>query len=78
MTSKQFLEELHLILGATPGTLTPESLLNDYSSWDSMGKMAAMTLIDSGVGVPVPSGLIDKCGTVGELIAFVAPHVKQL
>lgn len=78
MTTEKFLEELRLILGSSTGVLTPEMRLADYPGWDSMGKMAALTLIDSDVGVSVPAGMIEKWKTVGELMEFVGPYLKKL
>lgn len=77
MNAEKFLAELGLILGAAPGTLKLESRLADFPAWDSMGKMATLTLIDGDVGVPVPPGLLQKWRTVGEIMDFVRPHLRD-
>jgi acyl carrier protein len=73
----EFISELALILGAKEDDLAPETRLDAFSSWDSMGKMAAITLIDSGVGLTVPFELLEQCETVGQLLAFVAPKLSD-
>lgn len=77
MKKEKFLIELALILGAPAGSLQMDAVLADYRSWDSMAKMAALTLIDTDLGVPVPYDLLEKCRTVGELLAFVEPHFTK-
>ncbi|MDI1320594.1 MAG: hypothetical protein PSW75_10440 [bacterium] len=77
MNKEKFLHELSLILGAPDNALRMDMLLADFRGWDSMGKMAALTLIDTDLGVPVPYDLLEKCRTVGELLAFAEPHLAK-
>jgi acyl carrier protein len=73
----EFISELALILGANENDLRPDARLDAFPSWDSMGKMAAITLIDSGVGLTVPFELLEQCETVGQLLAFVTPKLTE-
>lgn len=76
MNKEKFLQEMALILGEPGGPLTDSSRLAEFKGWDSMGKMAALTLIDTDLNIPVPYDMLQKCQTVGELLAFVTPHLK--
>lgn len=76
MTHDHFVDELRQILGAPPGALVMTAELAAYPGWDSMGKMAALTLIDSDLGVPVPPGLLQNWKTVGDVVAFVGSHLS--
>jgi len=77
MNKEKFLHELSLILGAPDNLINKDTVLTDFRGWDSMGKMAALTLIDTDLGVPVPYDLLEKCRTVGELLAFAEPHLSK-
>ncbi|MFZ5494491.1 MAG: acyl carrier protein [Verrucomicrobiota bacterium] len=77
ITKEKFLQELAQILGAPQGSITGGSKLADYSGWDSMGKMAVLTLIDSELNLSVPYDTLQNCHTVGDLLEFVSPHIKS-
>lgn len=77
ITKEKFLLELGHILGAPKGAIAPETKLADYSGWDSMGKMAVLTLIDSELNLSVPYDTLQNCRTVGDLLEFVGPHIKS-
>ena len=77
MNKQKFLHELALILGASSDALRPEVVLADFSSWDSMGKMATLTLIDTDLQLEVPYDLLEKSRTVGDLLDFIEPHLKK-
>lgn len=76
MNNQTFLHELAGILGVPTATLADTTRLADCTGWDSMGKMAALTLIDTDLNLPVPYDTLQKCQTVGDLLAFVAPHLE--
>lgn len=77
MTKEKFLHELGQILGAPNGLIAVGSKLADYGGWDSMGKMAVLTLIDSELNLSVPYDTLQNCRTVGDLLEFVGPHLKS-
>jgi acyl carrier protein len=71
----EFISELSGILGAKVSELVPDARLDAFPGWDSMGKMAAITLIDTDVGLPVPYDMLEKCQTVAQLMNFVGPRL---
>lgn len=77
MKQAGFLHELSQILGAAPGSLRADSRLADYKGWDSMGKMAVLTLIDTDLNLPVPYDKLQSCRTVGDLLAFVGSQLER-
>jgi len=77
MNRQDFLKQLADILIADPGALAPQARLASFRGWDSMGKMAALTLLDADMNIPVPLDWLQKCETVGDLLEFVGPHLKD-
>jgi acyl carrier protein len=73
----EFISELALILGARADELMPETRFDSFSGWDSMGKMATITLIDTEVGLTVPYNLLEQCETLAQLLTFVAPRMAD-
>ena len=76
MTRDQFISELASILGVGVSTLRAEAELRSFASWDSMSRMAVLTLIDTDLGVAVPYGFVSDKSTVGEIVAFAEPHFR--
>lgn len=76
MTKVQFLIQLSDILVADPKELQPGTPLNRFKGWDSMGKMAVLTLIDSDVGVPVPHNWLADCNSVDDILRLVEPKFE--
>lgn len=72
MTKKQFIEKLGVELGIPSGKLLDEVPLSSFKSWDSMGQMAVLAMIDSELGYEVPPGGVQKCKTVGDLVLLVS------
>ncbi len=76
MTKAHFLDQLADVLVAQSAELQPDTPLNRFKGWDSMGKMAVLTLIDSEIGVPVPPNWLAQCETVGHILELVGPKLE--
>lgn len=72
MTKTKFIEKLGAELGIPPAKLLDEVPLNSFKTWDSMGHMAVLAMIDTELGYEVPPGGLQKCKTVGDLVALVS------
>jgi len=67
----EFLEKLAETLLVTVGDLTPETNLSSLASWDSMGQVAVLSLIDEMMGPAIPPGSLQKCVTVGDIMRLI-------
>lgn len=76
MTKVDFLNQLAEILVTDPKELQPDVPLIRFKGWDSMGKMAVLTLIDSDVGVVVPHNWLAECKSVGHILQLVGPKFE--
>jgi acyl carrier protein len=77
MTRAEFLSKLGEILMAEPGKLDPETDLGGLSGWDSMGQVAVFSLLDEAVGTTPAPGLLQKCTTVGDIVALAESHLTE-
>ena len=72
MKKNQFIEKLGAELGIAPNRLTDTALLSSFASWDSMGRMAVVAMLDAELAIELPPGSLQKCQTVGDLVAIVS------
>jgi acyl carrier protein len=77
MNKESFIKSLADLLVADPTKLTDTTLLSEFSAWDSMGKMAVLTLVDTDVGVRVPPNWIDSISTIGDILNLVEPYLVK-
>lgn len=68
MNQADFLQEVAQLIGAAPAQFNAETRLKTVAGWDSLGKMAVITLLDEVVGVELPLGAIDRCQTAQDLV----------
>ncbi|MBI5425339.1 MAG: acyl carrier protein [Opitutae bacterium] len=71
MSKTQFIEKLGAELGIAPAKLTDSAPLRSFPAWDSMGRMAVVAMLDAELGFELPPGSLQKCQTVGDLVALV-------
>jgi acyl carrier protein len=76
MKLSDFLAKLGETLMAD-GPLTAETQLSSLSGWDSMGQVAVFSLIDESVGATLPPGSLQKCATVGDIIALIKSNLSE-
>lgn len=72
MTKTQLLEKLAAELAADPAKLTDDLPLTSLSAWDSMGRLATIAMLDAELGFEPEAGALQKCRTVGDLVALVS------
>ncbi len=77
MTKTQFIEKLGAEIGIAPEKLGDPALLGSFPSWDSMGRMAVVAMIDTELDLQLPAGSLQKCATVGDLVTLVAAKLEQ-
>jgi acyl carrier protein len=75
MTKVEFLSKLGEILMAAQDRLALETDLRELSGWDSMGQVAVFSLLDEAVGTTPAPGLLQKCTTVGDVLALAESHL---
>jgi acyl carrier protein len=71
MTKTEFVGKLGSELGIAPEKLMEAAPLSSFSTWDSMGRMAVLAMIDTELNQEIPRGALQKCNTVGDLISLV-------
>ena len=62
-----FLEKLADLLGVEPDEVQPESRLDSFDEWDSLGALTVVSMIDEDYGVTVMSEELSRLATAGEL-----------
>lgn len=77
MTKSDFIGKLGAELGIAPEKLTDDASLNSFPAWDSMGRMAVVAMLDGELEVQLPPGGLQKCQTVGDLVALVSGKLSQ-
>lgn len=77
MTKAKFIERLGAELGIPPANLPEEVQLSSFRSWDSMGQMAVLAMIDAELGLEIPPGGLQKCRTVEDLVAMVGSKLES-
>ena len=78
MKKSDFLRRLEEELSRPPGSMTETTVLAELKAWDSIGKMAVLTLIDGELGVAVPQGAMNACQTSGDLVRLAGPALSDL
>jgi acyl carrier protein len=73
MTKYEFLEKFGLELGIPAEKLTDDAVLSSFLAWDSMGQVATVALLNTELGFEAPQGALQRCVTVGDLVAMAAP-----
>jgi acyl carrier protein len=69
MTKQNFIVQLAgLLMVDDVSKIKPESNLESIPAWDSMGKVAFLSMLDADLGVQPPVGALDNCKTVADLI----------
>jgi acyl carrier protein len=77
MKKSDFLRRLEAELGRPAGSMTEATVLAELKGWDSMGKMAVLTLIDGELGVAVPQGALQQCATSGDLVRLAGSALSD-
>jgi acyl carrier protein len=75
MTRVEFLSKLSEILMAEQDRLAPDTELRELSGWDSMGQVSVFSLLDEAIGTTPAPGVLQKCTTVGDILALAEPRL---
>jgi len=76
MTETNFIKELADVLAEDPSAMNSETVLESLAGWDSMGKVATISFLDSSFGVRLPPGTIQKCRQVRDVVALVKEQLE--
>jgi acyl carrier protein len=74
MDKLEFYQRLAEILDVEE--VKPESVLNDFSEWDSLSVLSVLAMADSKYGVTVRSDELRSVVTVGDLTGLVEAKLK--
>jgi acyl carrier protein len=77
MTQTDFLEKLAHALMEKPGSFQADTELQAIPGWDSMGKVATLSMLDEEFQYQPPPDALDRCVRVKDLLAFVQQHVTS-
>ena len=68
MTEKEFLEKCCIALEVESGDLNRDSSPENVSTWDSMGYLSLIAMIDTELGVSIEGDELQKFETLGAII----------
>lgn len=68
MTTEEFIENCCIALEVEPGTLNRDSSPDNVETWDSMGYLSLIAMIDTELGVSIGGDELQKLKTLGDLI----------
>ena len=68
MDNARKLELLEEMLDVEPGSLKPETVLEDIEEWDSMAKLSLIVLFDEECGKKLASAEIKAFRTIGDIM----------
>lgn len=71
MNKSDFLEELANILMKNASEITLDAELSSFDTWDSMGKLSLLAMLDSNLSKPLEPGVLDRARTVQDLISML-------
>lgn len=77
MTKTQFIEKLGAEIAVSPDELGDAAVLKSFATWDSMGQMAVVAMIDTELDLELPAGSLQNCSTVGDMVALVAGKLES-
>ncbi len=71
MTDERKLELLEDMMDQDPGTLHPETVLNELGAWDSVALISFMALVDDEFGKELPAETVREQRTVADLMSLM-------
>ncbi len=64
------------LLAKPPGTVQGPEVLADLPVWDSLAAIGFVAMLDDTLGITLPSGRIQSCETVADLVALAGGQVQ--
>ncbi len=77
MTETEFTLEFAQLLDIAPDELNPETDLQSLDTWDSVGYLSAMVLIDERLGLTVRPDDLPEARTFGDILRIARPKLQQ-
>ncbi len=74
MEQDQFQRELEEALELNPGEISADTVLEEIETFDSLGRLSVLAMIDTVFGFSIDSESLEHCKTVAELHSFL---IKQ-
>jgi len=71
-----FLCKIDKLLAVDPGTVKGPEILADLPVWDSLAAIGFVALLDDELGITLPSGKMEQCKTVADLVALAGNQVQ--
>jgi acyl carrier protein len=68
MNTEEFIENCCMALEVEPGTLNRDSSPDNVETWDSLGYLNLIAMIDTELGVSIEGDELQKFKTLGSLI----------
>jgi acyl carrier protein len=70
MTIETFISELEAnLVGATPGSLRPDTRFRELPYWDSLAALSMLATYDSVFGRQLTGEMLARCETIDEVVA---------
>lgn len=77
MTREDFLRLFEESINAAPGSIDKSQRLKSLKQWDSMAVVTFMVTVDEHLGFPISPEELQKCETVGDLLALLGDRVTE-
>lgn len=71
MSIKEKLSLIEETLDTEEGVLTPETVLDDVDSWDSIAALSLIAMMDDNFGRTLSGAEIKALVTVGDILAYM-------
>ena len=71
MTREEFIENCCIALEVEPGSLNEESSPDDVETWDSMGWLSLIAMIDEELGITLDAERLKDVKKLGDLIEIL-------
>ena len=71
MTKAQFIENCCIALEVDPSSLDEQSAPDDVATWDSMGWISLLAMIDEELGITLDAEELTNVRNLGELIEIL-------
>ena len=71
MDRVEFLNQLHVLFEADPGSITPTCCIEDIPGWDSLTFLGLIAMLDESYGVSLGPKEILACKSVENLMSLV-------
>jgi len=75
MTAREFYEELEFILEMEPNTIRGAEALDNFNKWDSLAKIAFISMVRVKLDTEVSVEALLACKTVSDLVSLLNGNI---